>query len=1158
MELSRRALLTSSLAAGGIAALGMLTPERARAAVLHQGSAVRPRLATTLLPLSWDVRLPPIGARGSGTTVASWDAVNQRCLFTYTEGAHTVAYLVDVASAALQDGLIAVSVQVDGGTSIPLVSGAGTYYLPASGAELTPDGLASAGSATVTPGFASGVLTLDYVEVVGGVQSQKTYAFQLTGSSLQVRITSPSVKGRSGYSGVSTGRLATASSLAQHTVVFVEEVAVSLVGGTTFVSSYLDKARCGGTRVSNTPSVSSGVATHGMRSHYELNSDGETNPLDETLYVTASPHILDCVYLTNASASAHRGSLDERIIYDTWEYRPSYQERKRHYRYLRQEFGMEDLFLIDHRWQRDTLDISNPAFYPASTVWGSAPSFADYLATTAGLGWAVVLHEDYWFMYPSATNQYWNVPGVVDKLAQDASGAPRLGWLDTSYANKSDEMAGYAEIESQLIHDNYGTSAAFLDVNGGVDPSVMNQVTLNGASATSRSLAQVVADNVVLFETMKDIYDGPIMSEGAQGDRAFGSAYAGHVDATEREITGLHGGRIAPDYELVHIRPLQANQGMGYPARFDPDAVRFRHELSGASTGTGVANLPKLSTGAVGDHGLYYFAATGTGAGTTLTPMTRGSDATLGGEYWYHDDGGGSRSFVAPLRYAGIGVAQPGTVSYPVVGFRVPESGWFVARFSATAYPQPGSGGFTIRFTHNGFDAGSEITGDALDEHWVKVIQGDMIYLSFVPNGTRAPGDHCGYYGWVAFADIESPARLVPVVSDNYEICGSGASSASLNLAQDSTGLQDDFGLQYFAATGSGASTRLTQMRLAFDGDLGGEYWADTDGPSAAHVAPLMHSAIGVATADGTRYPVVAIRAPKGGTVYLGFSATPYVSTGSAGFTVEVYQNGFAASNRMTATASGQFWICVEPDDVIYLSFRPNGALVAGDHVGYYAYFSYSELRTARRRGTTHTHVAASGATVNCQNALPAPLPQGLALSIRPGFDFDFDRYNAMAIAYGHTGFIGEVHHGMYEEQVNAYFSFRALQPQYLDTSVSPTAIEYYGAGSTAMSLSTAIKGGYDFSHAKLRISYSNGLTIHLNFSSSVWTVSSGGTSYDLDANGYVAVNSSIGFRQYSCLRSGHRVDFVDCAEYTYANPRGVTTDFGGGLVTSGLVVTHK
>lgn len=1146
MEITRRSMLLGLAAAGGLVAIeSCYWPSPASATT--PGAAFGVRKLADLAPLPFALSLPPIAARREGTTSATWDEPTSRAEFTYSGAGRTVTYIVDVASEALQAGMLEVTAVLNGASPLTVVSGAGVSYLTLAGAVLGPEQLAQQSETDIATSFDGTTLVIDYVERVEGADLPKRYVVALNGQSLEIGVRSDLVRGRGGYCAVNTGRLVSALPVEQHQVTFVEEVAVSMVAQSAFASAYLDKAKSGATRIATEPYVEGGQATHGMTAHYDLNSAGETNPLDETLYVTISDDLLGCVYLTSATKSAYRDRLNSRVIYDTWEYRPTYQERKRHYRELRQKWEMTDLTLIDHRWQRDTLDISTPAHYPASTSWGTAADFADYVATARSLGWMLVLHEDYWFMYPSATNQYWNVPDVSGKIAQNADGSYRYGWQTTSYANKSDEMVRYSQIESSQIKDSYHSDAAFLDVNGGVDPSYMNQVTLNADSTTSRTLAQVVADNVALFEGIKSIYQGPLMSEGAQAERSFGSAYAGHVEATEREITGTTRGPIMPDYELRHIRRLQANQGMGYPARFETTATRFRYEACASDSGAGMTNLPKMSNGRQGDNGLYYFAASGTGEATALSLMSRGSSATYGGEYWFHTDSGGRRSVIAPLMYPGIGVADPGASTYPVIGFRAPESGWMVARFSSTGYPQPGSDGFTMHMSLNGFADANLIPKGSGDEHWVKVMRGDMIYMAFRTNGATVAGDRCGYYAWLAYADIEEPERLVPVVDSRYTLSGSANPAGATSLPATSSGLQDDSGLRYFAGTGSESAVTLRPLRLAADPGLGGEHWTDFDGGSGVRIAPLAEANRGRATAHGNWYPVLAFRAPSAGTLRIDLEP-------GSGFVAQGSINGFASANLVDLTE--ETWVCVEQNDLVYIQLRP---ATSGDATATYSCeIEFVELSPARRRGTTHEHAAPAGADVVCLNELADVLPAGTSLQMKPGFDFNFDRYNAMSIAYGHAGFIGEIHHGMVEQQVNTYFMFRALQEQYLDTDADIDQLLYFALDGTSFNLDAAVRAGYDFTRSRLSVKYSNGLQLFLNFSTSDWSVTIGGVVRVLDPNGYAAVNPARGFTQFSCLLGGRRVDYVDSREYLYANPRGSEVDFGGGLVLSAPLVRFK
>ncbi len=697
--------------------------------------------------LSADVTLMPIGTRAQVQNGVSYkDGV---AAFSYTDGGTTVEYIVDTNSQPVKTGLVEVFIRRNGAEPVQAVTDAGTAYLTAAGDKLNPKRFAQTAETDMEAVFddASGSLWLKYTQTCEGVTTEKTYGFAMKGKSLVLHVTSSDCNGAGGYSQFYTGG---AEGLAEPRIansVYAEEVSVTVMED-YFFSAYLDKAKTFATRVSNTPGKDKTGTTHGMTAYYDLNSAGQTNPMNEIFYVTVSDEMLDCVYLNNGEKSPYRDVLNDLVIYDNWMYTNSYSARKYDYQELAEAYGLTDVLLVEHRWQRDTLDISNPAHFPASTQWGSADEFQDYITTVKEqLGWKLCLHEDYWFIQPSDTNQYWNIENVEDKIAQEADGTLRFGWQETSYANLSNLMTEYAAIESPQIEAAYDPDASFLDVNGGVDPSLMNQVTLNAESKTSRTLAQVVADNVTLFQHQKEVYGGPVISEGAQGGRSFGSAYAGYLDSGSREITDCSNCKIMPDYELIHIRPKMANQGMGPPARFQPDA------------------------------------------------------------------------------------------------------------------------------------------------------------------------------------DVNT---------------------------------------------------------------------------------------------------------------------------------------------------------------------------------------------------------------------------------------YDFDKLNATCLAYGHAGFIGDTHYStplVQDELLNAYYSFRAIQPQYLDTNVAVEEISYFDQAGNAMDLDAAVLADYDFKAARLYIRYSNGLEIYLNFSNENWEVFLNGNAYTLDKNGYAAENPNENFVQFSCLLDGVRVDYVKSDLYTYYNPRGNRVDFGDGMVTNQMEI---
>lgn len=543
-----------------------------------------------------DVTLEPIGARCQTDTTATF--VGGVAVFTATDGKNTVVYQLDTNHKKLQKGLLHVTASFNGGAPFVAVTDAGPSYLTLEEKVLSPEVFTSEAHVLLNASFdeTAGVLQLSYTDIFEKVKNTRIYTVFLKGYSLVVHVESPSVRGTGGYSSFSSGCCEGLAYSSVHNSIYVEEISVTDANGMCFVSAYLDKAKSNGTRCRNTPRKTDDGAVHGMTACYDLNSHGQTNPLSERLYITVSDVFLDCVYLSNGKATQYLAQLVDRIICDSWRWSEGYSERERDLVSLAQQTGMTDVILVEHRWQYATLDMANPVHYPANTtLWGTEEAFQSYIRSVKDTGWLVFLHEDYWFTQTFEQNYYYHnfreyVPELnraEDAIAQNADGSLRIGWQSdgkdpsyafalqgrpyVSYATRSDMMAKYADMEGKKIQAAYDPDGSFLDVNGGVDPDWMNQLTLNADTPYGRTLAQVIADNVWMFQVIRNNYQGSVMSEGAQGERSFGSAYAGWLESGSREITDCYHCKIMPDYELKYIRPLMINQGMGPQYRFQRD-----------------------------------------------------------------------------------------------------------------------------------------------------------------------------------------------------------------------------------------------------------------------------------------------------------------------------------------------------------------------------------------------------------------------------------------------------------------------------------------------------------------------------------------------------------------------------------------------------------
>ena len=540
-----------------------------------------------------DITLEPIGARHQTETAVTFD--NGVAVFTTCDKNNHIVYTVDTNHDKVRRGVLHITASMNGSAPVVAVTDAGAAYLTCQGETLNPSQFANVADVEMEAQFDEEAqkLTLCYTDIYEQVKNTKTYTFGLKGYTLMVGVDSPSVRGKGGYCSFQSGASDNIQNAAIHNSIYVEEISVTDAGGQFFLSAYPDKAKSNGTRFCNEPSVTETGSIHGLCACYELNSHQQTNPLRERFYVTVSDVFLDCVYLTNGQPSEHLSQLVDRVILDSWNWQEPYKTREANLAAVIQENGLTDSILVEHRWQYATLDMANPVHYPANTsLWGTEEEFQSYLKTIRDLGCLVFLHEDYWFIHHNEDNYYYNdirscfpeLNSIEDAIAQNADGTRRVGWQSdgkdpsyaivlrgrpyVSYATRSDMLAKYADREGKKIQKTYNPDGSFLDVNGGVDPDWMNQLTYNADCAYGRTLAQVIADNVQMFQVIRNNYRGAVMSEGAQGVRSFGSAYAGWLESGSREITDCCHCMIMPDYELKYIRPIMINQGMGPLGRF--------------------------------------------------------------------------------------------------------------------------------------------------------------------------------------------------------------------------------------------------------------------------------------------------------------------------------------------------------------------------------------------------------------------------------------------------------------------------------------------------------------------------------------------------------------------------------------------------------------
>ena len=171
------------------------------------------------------------------------------------------------------------------------------------------------------------------------------------------------------------------------------------------------------------------------------------------------------------------------------------------------------------------------------------------------------------------------------------------------------------------------------------------------------------------------------------------------------------------------------------------------------------------------------------------------------------------------------------------------------------------------------------------------------------------------------------------------------------------------------------------------------------------------------------------------------------------------------------------------------------------------------------------------------------------------------DLFLATSIGYGNMGWLvtdwwPEEPFGV-EAMARSYYMMQQLQQQY--AFVRPAKIAYADRSGKFVSPSQAHASGA-IQDSCLHVEYENGTHVYVNrqpesnLEHERWVLKDpDGLSIELPRNGWYAYNRSNGFREFSGLVEGNRIDYVRAPEYEYLDGRGTWAN-RGSLGCSGAV----
>ncbi|MBU1626328.1 hypothetical protein KKB18_03080, partial [bacterium] len=540
-------------------------------------------IASTILALEND-NLKPYGARPPEeySNRSFYDSDENRYVFEY-DGDEKITYSIDLDSREVQKGYINIEANINGDVCYPIAYGGlkfrtslpeeegdntGYYLIPLDYREDTDVKITA-------ESFVDGNLALEYREFYMDYEHYWVLEYTIEGKSLIIHVSSKDVETQGNYCGLYFDRSLDTYNPRSLILPYVVEPDV-VFNDKYFYSIYIDKSKSSASDIKPYIQDFSDDSIYAFAESWNyVNSIEEQVPIDEVCYLTVSSHIIDVQPSVNNESFPTRDLMNDRIVLEYYRVKPADIEAFNSSRILFENmfyYGLRDVLLIYHHWQNHGYDIQLPDQYPPGKKYGGPDDFQKLVDFTKEAGWLFAPHENYVLMHEDYDDDFARYDDYY------VSRHPGWGILNHPLKNNvysqnnflitTDKMIYFAALESAELEFAYDTTASFLDLNPGNNPSALNQIDLDAQNPSSNSFKICVANTKNLFQFIRNLHGGPVVGEGGVGWGRFDTFYAGYIDGVDRNTERGNHAFITPEHELKVIKPLQANYGMGQFERY--------------------------------------------------------------------------------------------------------------------------------------------------------------------------------------------------------------------------------------------------------------------------------------------------------------------------------------------------------------------------------------------------------------------------------------------------------------------------------------------------------------------------------------------------------------------------------------------------------------
>ena len=304
------------------------------------------------------------------------------------------------------------------------------------------------------------------------------------------------------------------------------------------------------------------TALSGTAAQYQPRTDGTLAPMHEQLVVALSPNVDDVFPFPGNTPSPYRSEMAGRMVLDIWT--PGFWVIQQGLAELG-DYGIEGCAGIIHDWQHAGYDNALPEHYTANESLGGDAGLIAAVAAGKANNCLMAVHENYVDYYP-------NYPAFdTSAISLTSNGDWLNSWLNglkiQSYSTKPTWIVKNAANESPVIHEKYGTTAAYLDVSSAA--SISSHGDMDARESNAGALTSWTQANSALWAYERQTHAGPVLGEGL--DHWY---YSGLLDGVEAQLGAgirLSDGEKIPlfvDFDLLRMHPLQVNHGMGYFGRW--------------------------------------------------------------------------------------------------------------------------------------------------------------------------------------------------------------------------------------------------------------------------------------------------------------------------------------------------------------------------------------------------------------------------------------------------------------------------------------------------------------------------------------------------------------------------------------------------------------